>query len=182
MIPIDENELKELLKSSDDPVIWERRVYTLKFIVKLLVQLGVVAYFLYYIEIFQALISLFFIIPYLLIATLATTMKYSILPDKIIFNWGLFGRKEVEIPFEDIQSIDLVKYNDTELSTIHFGTKSSYKLRRVSFMDGGSRPHITFENVPDGDKVIELLKFLWNRKKEGLELEKIKKIKQDRRN
>jgi len=50
-----------------------------------------------------------------------------------------------------------------KISTIHFGTKKRYNLRKISLIDTEPRVHITFENVKDGDKVYDLLYMLWQR-------------------
>jgi len=92
-------------------------------------------------------------------------MKYSILPNRILFEWGIFGLKKVAIPFDDITAINLVGYKNRDDSTIHFGTNEKYNIRKLNFNEAESRVHITFENVKDGQKVYDLLMLLWSREK-----------------
>jgi hypothetical protein len=86
---------------------------------------------------------------------------------------GTNGKKQVDIPFSDITAINLVGYKNTKLSRMHFGTKSIYKIKKISFIDAESRPHITFENIKDGEKVFELLNLLWSRNRNILKLKVI---------
>ncbi len=88
------------------------------------------------------------------------TLEYSIYPKFISFEWGLFSRKRVDIPFSDITAINLVQYTDSKFSTIHFGTNNVYNIKKFDFDNNDTRPHITFERVKDGVKVHELLSYL----------------------
>lgn len=92
----------------------------------------------------------------------ATTMKYSIYGDRISFAWGLFKKKQVDIPFTDISAVELVEYSDKETSTIHFGTGQQYEILKMDFDNSDPRPHITFEKVYNGKEVHRLLLNLKN--------------------
>jgi hypothetical protein len=87
-------------------------------------------------------------------------MVYTIFPAHISFEWGLFKKKKVDIPFSDITAIELVRYTDKDISTIHFGTSQEYKIKKIDFDSNDSRPHITFEKITNGIEVYELLRYL----------------------
>jgi len=88
------------------------------------------------------------------------TLEYSIYPKHITFEWGFFKPKRVDIPFSDIIAINLVQYNNNDISTIHFGTNNVYDIKKLDFDNNDTRPHITFERVQNGVKVYELLSLL----------------------
>lgn len=162
--PLEVKELDELLISNKDEKIWEQKVSSKWVFVNLFNQLVFSGIFIFYFrDILNILISICFVLPAIFLVYISKTMKYSILPDKIKFEWGLLKRKKVLIPFSDITTINLVKYDDSNHSTIFFGTKNTYKIRKVNFDMNEPRAHITFENVKEGDKVMKLLNLIWQR-------------------
>lgn len=96
-------------------------------------------------------------------STTAATIKYSILSNEIRFEWGLFKKNCVSIPFKNIKSIHHVNYDHGKYSTIFFGTLEKYNVKKLNFETSEPRVHITFEQIINGQKVIELLKYLWHR-------------------
>lgn len=163
-VPIDRIELNNLLESNIDKPIWQQRAFAWHNKVNLLFQI-VAAAMLYhfiigaYTWIFTLLVS----IPYIIAVLLSVGVKYSIFSNRIQFEIGILYSRIVTIPFSDITAINCVNYNNMKISTIHFGTKTRYNLRKISLVDTEPRVHITFENVKDGDKVYDLLYMLWQR-------------------
>jgi len=171
-------ELDQLLESNFDEKIWSQRINSTRLLLNTAVHFVIAAASVYFFrDIFNVTIALLLILPYLIAIYFSTTMEYSILPLGINFKSGFFG-KNIFIPFDDITAINLVKYDHQKYSTIHFGTHSEYKIKRISFIDGATRPHITFENILDGDKVYELLQILWKRKTTNFRLKDLMPIKQ----
>lgn len=184
---ISKDELNRMLESNVDSVIWSQNVMSKKVITKLIFYVFgygsvIVYYFFIYLKIdiwtlikedivlFVDGLSILFPAVFLLVlfswnAWVAATIEYSIRPKAIHFKWGFFGRKNVSIPFYDIVSINHVQYDHGKYSTIYFGTKSIYKIKKLDFDNAESRAHITFEKVEDGEKVMELLQFLWNKER-----------------
>jgi len=170
-LAIDEYELNQLLDSNSDDNIWSQRVNSTRLLFNSSAQLFIAAICLYYLrDLFNIALTLILVIPYLVAIYLSITMEYSIMPNGIKFKWGIINRKKVFIPFEDITAINLVKYDHGKYSTIHFGTRNEYQVKKISLIDAESRPHITFENIKYGDKVYELLQMLWKRKTSNLKL------------
>lgn len=163
-IPVKLQELDELLQLNEEEEMWEQRASSKWSLLNLFSQLLIVGLPLYYLrDLFNIFLSIAFIVPYIITVYYSTTMKYTIFANRIRFQFGLMGKKKVDIPFDDITAINLVTYNDSDLSTIHFGTNKTYKIKKMNFDEGEARPHITFENVKDGEKVNELLMLLWER-------------------
>jgi len=157
-------ELDELLLNNNNDPIWHYKVksrWAIAYVFSNLLIAGIFIYFLR--DAFNVIFSLLFVIPYVIVAFISNTMTYTILPNAITFQWGIFGRKKVTIPFSDMTSINLVEYENSKYSTIYFGTKSDYKIKKINYDTNESRAHITFENVKDGPKVTELLNLLWER-------------------
>ena len=174
------SELQDLLKEDPNSVIWSQKVYSNRKWIK-----GII-YLLLYALLFSLLFSDGFhlignfnfdnVLKFLnsfVVLTIAgihlisiyfysATLQYTIQPQNISFNWGFYMRKKVDIPFSDILSIDLVEYNDSDLSTIYFGTSKTYDVKRIDFDNTDSRAHITFERVKSGKEVYGLLKYLKN--------------------
>ena len=168
---ISEEELDQLLESNLDQPIWRQKVNSTRLLLNSFIPLIIAAISFYYLrDAFNVTVTFALVIPYLIAIYLSMTMEYSILPNGIRFKWGIFEKNKVFIPFKDITAISLVNYDHGKYSTIHFGTKSVYKIKRISLINAESRPHITFENIKNGDKVYELLHMLWKRKTTNLKL------------
>lgn len=90
-------------------------------------------------------------------AFIAYSMMYTIRPKYISFEWGVFRKNRIDIPFTDITAIQLVEYDNHSFSTIFFGTKTVYNIKKLNFELSEERPHITFEKIKDGRKVVALL-------------------------
>lgn len=163
-IPVKVAELDELLKVNVDEEVWSQNVNPKKAILNLFIQIGIATVsIIYFINVVNILLCLALLIPYFIAFYLSTTMKYTIFPNRIKFEWGYRRRLNATIPFEDITAINLVTYDNSEDSTIFFATKKQYKIKKYNINKAESRPHITFENIKDGKKVYELLQLLWNR-------------------
>ena len=114
----------------------------------------------YFILIYLIIVDLGFIIWYTINVYYSNTMKYSVCADSVGFEWGLIKKSKVDIPFDDIVSLNIVKYHNSEYSTIFFGTIQKYRIKKLNFDTGEIRAGITFEKVPMGDKVYEMLDYL----------------------
>jgi len=156
---------KLLIRSQGDP-IWDYRVRSKWSISYLFSNSMVFFIWIYYIRDYLSyLISSLFFLPYIGLAYISNTMKYRIYSNRINFSWGILGRKNVTIPFSDITAINLVEYDNTNISTIYFGTRSEYRIKKFDYENNEPRAHITFENVKDGPEVSKLLHLLWERNK-----------------
>ena len=80
-------------------------------------------------DIVKIMISIIALFPYVFVAYISNTMKYTILPNRISFKWGVFGKKTETIPFSGISTINLVNYDNSKKSTIYFGTNLNYKKK-----------------------------------------------------
>ena len=165
-ILIDLKELDELLSHKDNDPIWRYKVRSKWSLAYLFSNVLIAGFCIYYFNgVFNILISLLSLIPYIIVANISNTMKYTILANRITFEWGFLEKRIVDIPFRDINAINLVEYHDSEKSTIYFGTKGEYKIKKMNFDENESRAHITFENVLNGQEIIKLLNLLWERSK-----------------
>lgn len=159
-------ELEDLLITNRNVKIWAHKVRSKWVLVNLATEVVTSAAFIFlFRDLLNVVLSVGLAIPAITLAARARTMKYSVFPDEIIFEWGLFGSNKVSVPFSDVTAINLVEYTDSSYSTIFFGTNGEYKIKKVNFDTSEPRPHITFENVLNGPKVMELLNMLWNRSK-----------------
>ena len=163
-IQIKTQELNELLNANKNEKIWQQKVRSKWVFVTLFNALVVSGIFIYFSrDIVNILISIGFVLPAIFLLLRARTMKYSIYPNEILFEWGFLINKKVSIPFSDITAINLVEYKNSKHSTIFFGTNKTYNIKKTNFDMNEPRPHITFENVENGKKVIDLLNLLWHR-------------------
>jgi len=177
-----EKELNQLIDKFPESIIWRQKVVAAK-AWKLLVYasvscIGFLSYYFFFIkdlsfdELFSLdsltilelmliiVFSIFYVVIYYINASNASSMVYTIYPKHISFEWGYFNKRKVEIPFDDITAVNLVGYDNSEYSTIFFGTNKTYKIKKVEFDDASDRFHITFENIKQGKKVHELLTLL----------------------
>lgn len=176
-LSLQSQEIDSLLSEKSDSIIWTQKVSTGKTLAQKLLR---------YLVLLVIIILLFFVpdsenqekgsftissivtlcaygaaLFYDVVKThLFATLTYAIYPRRITFEWGYFKPQSVNIPFDDITAINLVEYDDSELSTIHFGTKKVYNIQKIDFENYDSRPHITFEKIKNGKKVYELLTYL----------------------
>ena len=170
-IPIEIAELERLLNENPDSPLWKQKVTSKNVIGAFITELSILLFsVILYFDVLFIIYSLIAFIPIAYITFHATTTTYSIYPDHIQFEWGIFEKKTVNIPFNSISSIHLVTYNNSKKSTIYFGTTEKFKVQRINFDENDSRAHITFENVNDGEKVDSLLQLLWTRKNKSLKL------------
>ena len=88
-------------------------------------------------------------------------MYYGITSDRVVF---LEKPKEGlghQLFFKDIARIDIVGYEDSNTSTIYFITKHEVGFRGYDFEREEKRMHPTFEEIPNGKMVHDLLMQQW---------------------
>jgi len=112
---------------------------------------------------FLFLSALLFIFLLFVDKRIRTSIKYSIYHDKINFDWGLFRRNHESIPFDKITFIHQVKYDHGKFSTIYFGSDEFYEIKKLGIHTSEPQANIAFEKVKDGDRVFELLNYLWEK-------------------
>lgn len=178
-------ELNNLLAGDPFSIMWIQKVDSKRAMRLLILNIGLfVASILYYFYVFKEIsiitviqenlfsswdllvilyLAIVFIGANVLNTLVASTISYAILPSGICFSWRKFKKHVVNIPFHEINAINLVKYDDTDHSTIYFGTNKPYKINKMNFDTAQPRAHITFEKVKNGDKVFELLNTLWKK-------------------
>jgi len=172
---IDKEELNELLKSHPSDVIWHQKAESAHLVRNIIVYIITAILVYFKLGLGVAIFSMALLIPILIAYHAASSMNYYVLPDRIIFKWGIFEKSTCAILFENITAINLVQYDDSDLSTIHFGTVGKYHVQKINFDDGSPNHYITFDNIYEGQKVYELLMTLWDNDKEKLELKQIVK-------
>ena len=181
--------LDELLALHPDSVIWEHQIGTGNIIENLQassfhIYLSRMQEYLFFVkagvsrlmfeapEIFIHLLSvlgvaIFMITTHTIILKTSATLTYSFTPSYINFKWGLFIKKSVSIPYTKIRAIYHVGYDHGRYSTIFFNTSKDYNIKKWNFEEGEPRPHITFENVVNGEEVYMTVQFLWQKANRG---------------
>ena len=89
------------------------------------------------------------------------TLHYQIKPSGLVYKWGIKQGTSVEIPFDDIISIDLVEYYNSDYSTIYLATNGDYKIHKLNFDNNSPRHTYTFEKVKKGKEVYQLMMERW---------------------
>lgn len=112
-------------------------------------------------------VAIFMITTHTIILKTSATLTYSFTPSHINFKWGLFIKKSVSIPYTKIRAIYHVGYDHGRYSTIFFNTSKDYNIKKWNFEEGEPRPHITFENVVNGEEVYMTVQFLWQKANRG---------------
>ncbi len=87
----------------------------------------------------------------------ATTMVYRATLDTLYIEWGLLKKQTVIIPFSIISRLTLVKYDNSDKSTIFIDTIENIEFRGIDFAEDEDRPSPTLEEVADGDEVYRIL-------------------------
>lgn len=173
--PIDKGELNEFLRAHPTDVIWHQKAES-SHLVRDLILYSISSFLIYFkMGLMGVIFLMTLLIPIIIAYRAASSMNYYILPDRIIFKWGFFKKSTSAILFENITAINLVQYRDSDLSTIHFGTRGKYHIKKINLKDGSLNLYITFDNIYNGEKTYELLMTLWENQKEKLELKEILK-------
>jgi hypothetical protein len=93
---------------------------------------------------------------------LENNMRYGIAEDRVLFLENTKMDAGHELHFKDIARIDLVGYEGEDHSTIYFLPKHPVEFRGYDFEKEEPRMYPTFEAVPDGREVYELLLEQWH--------------------
>jgi len=91
----------------------------------------------------------------------ASTLRYQIKNDSIVYKWGLRKNKAVEIPFTEITAINLVKNMNKDHFTINLITKHNYPLKKANSNIYYSRHSYSLKKVKKGNAVFQLLTKQW---------------------
>lgn len=93
---------------------------------------------------------------------LENNMRYGIAEDRVLFLEQDQHNAGHELYFRDIARIDLVGYQGEDYSTIYFLPKYPVEFRGYDFERGEPRMYPTFEKVPNGKKVYQILMQQWH--------------------
>ena len=169
---ITNSELAHQFNQNSETPLWSQKAYSLGSILKSPFVISMILFAVFYVflstttdSMFDPVVSIilnavvivavfaFFVRSFLI----STSLKYTIYPKHISFEWGYFNKERVDIPIEDLTYVNLVEYNNSNKSTIYIGTKHTYDLHTFNIAEGDSRPQITLERVKNGKEIYNLL-------------------------